>query len=295
MDRAQRVAVGSIPVSLAALAMKTAGWWLTGSSAIFSDALETLVNVAAAVLTLAALRLAVKPADENHPFGHAKAEFFAAVTEGALIVGAAAIILQEAWHVWRHAEPLTLSPVGIGLTLAGAVVNGLWAVFLLRAGRETRSPALAADGRHLMADVLTSLGVVAGIGLVFATGLSELDPLLAALVAVYILGSGFHLIRESVGGLMDEATDPAMLARIRTIVAEQAAGAIEAHDLRTRRAGRTTFLEFHLVVPGAMSVADAHVICDRIEGALKSDLRGLVPTIHVEPEGKAKHHGVVVL
>jgi cation diffusion facilitator family transporter len=152
-----------------------------------------------------------------------------------------------------------------------------------------------ADARHLWSDVVTSAGVLVGVGLVALTGILWLDPLLAALTAVNILFSGGKLLRESVGGLMDEAVPPATLERIRRIVAEQASGAIEAHDLRSRHAGRHTFLEFHLVVPGDMSVSESHEICDRIEAALKAELEGAIITIHVEPEAKAKQQGVPVL
>ena len=147
--------------------------------------------------------------------------------------------------------------------------------------------------RHLVADVVTSAGVLVGVGLVALTGVLWLDPLLAALTAVNILWSGGRLVRESVGGLMDEAVEPGLLARIRRVVSTQAEGAIEAHDLRTRHAGRLIFIEFHLVVPGTMSVDDSHAICDRIEAALKDDVEGAVVTIHVEPENKAKLHGGV--
>ena len=152
-----------------------------------------------------------------------------------------------------------------------------------------------ADARHLWSDVVTSIGVLVGVGLVALTGILWLDPLLAALTAVNILFSGGKLLRESVGGLMDEAVPQATLERIRRIVAEQASGAIEAHDLRSRHAGRHTFLEFHLVVPGDMSVRESHEICDRIEAALKAELEGAIITIHVEPEAKAKQQGVPVL
>jgi cation diffusion facilitator family transporter len=179
--------------------------------------------------------------------------------------------------------------------VAATAVNAGWASVLFRQGRRANSPALLADGRHLVADVITSLGVVVGVGAVALTGILWLDPLLAALTAVNILWSGSRLVRESVGGLMDEAVEPVLLGRIRAAVSTHAAGAIEAHDLRTRHAGRVTFIEFHLVVPGSMSVDAAHAICDRIEAALKAEMDAAVITIHVEPEGKAKHHGVLVL
>ena len=295
MERAWRIALGSIAVSGLVVALKGAAWWLTGSAALYSDALESLVNVASAIMAFVALRVAAMPADAGHPYGHDKAELFAAVIEGGLIVAAAVSILQHAWVTWRHPAPLHAPLAGIGVNAAATVVNAAWAAILLRAGRRARSAALLADGRHLLTDVVTSLGVILGLGLAVVTGLQPIDPALAAAVAVYILWTGFRLIGESVGGLMDAAPSPEIVERIRALVSEHAAGALEAHDLRTRNAGRLTFLEFHLVVPGSMTVAEAHDICDRIEAALRAEIEGLVVTIHVEPEGKAKHHGVVVL
>jgi len=183
----------------------------------------------------------------------------------------------------------------LAVAAVASSINAAWALFLGRRGKDLRSPALIADARHLWADVVTSAGVLVGVGLVTLTGILWLDPLLAALTAVNILISGGRLLRESVGGLMDEAVPPATMERIRRIVAEQASGAIEAHDLRSRHAGRHTFLEFHLVVPGDMRVSESHEICDRIEAALKAELEGAIITIHVEPEGKAKQQGVPVL
>ena len=295
MERAWQIAGGNIAVSVAVIAMKGAAWWTTGSAALYSDALESLVNVASAVMAYVALRVAAMPADANHPYGHDKAEFFAAVIEGALIVAAAVSIIQHAWYTWLHPAPLRAPFAGIGVNAAATVLNALWALVLMRAGHASRSAALTADARHLFTDVATSAGILVGLSLVLVTGIQALDPALAAGVAVYILWSGFQLIRESVGGLMDTAPDSATMERIRGLVAEHAEGALEAHDLRTRNAGRLTFLEFHLVVPGSMTVAEAHDICDRIEAALRAEVSGVVTTIHVEPEGKAKHRGIVVL
>jgi cation diffusion facilitator family transporter len=295
VKQAETLAIGSVAMGLVVLAMKLAAWQVTGSAAMFSDAAETVVNVAAAGVAFLALRLAAKPADANHPYGHDKAEFFAAVIEGSLIVLAAALIVEQAWLHWVTPQPLAEVPLGLALNAASTVINVAWAQLLLRRGRALRSPALVADARHLQADVVTSIGVLVGVGLVLATGLVWLDPLVAVLAAIYVLVSGVLVIKGSVGGLMDAAPADEIVSRIRTIVGEHAAGAIEAHDLRTRHAGRLTFLEFHLVVPGAMAVRDAHDICDRIEAALKAEMDGLMITIHVEPEAKAKHHGVLVL
>ena len=295
MKQAERIAAGSIAVGIVVLALKGAAWLLTGSAAFYSDAAETVVNVAAAVIALVALRFAAMPADANHPYGHDKAEFFAAVIEGVLIVVAALVILQHAWLVFRHPAPIAAPLQGMALNALSSVLNAVWAVVLLRRAKALRSPALHADGRHLLADVVTSAGVLIGVGLVLLTGLQWLDPLLGVATAVYILVSGGLVIGESVGGLMDAAPAADIVERIRVMVGEHAQGAIEAHDLRTRHAGRLTFLEFHLVVPAAMTVSDAHAICDRIEQAMKHEMEGLMITIHVEPEGKAKHRGVIVL
>lgn len=290
-----RLAAGSIAVGAVVLTLKAAAWRMTGSAALFSDAAETVVNVAAAIIALVALRLAAKPADANHPYGHAKAEFFAAVIEGVLIVVAAGVILDHAYRAWRDPAPLDSPWLGIAVNAMATALNLVWALRLIRAGRSLRSPALSADGTHLMTDVVTSVALAVGVGLVVATGLQWLDPLLAAAAAVYVLVSGMTVIAGSVGGLMDAAPPEATIARIRDVVSEHAEGAIEAHDLRTRHAGRLTFLEFHLVVPGDMTVATAHEICDRIEQALESEMEGMQVSIHLEPPHKAKHHGVVVV
>ncbi|HEY0204953.1 MAG TPA: cation diffusion facilitator family transporter, partial [Acetobacteraceae bacterium] len=166
---------------------------------------------------------------------------------------------------------------------------------LIRSGRAWKSPALVAGGRHVMTDVWTTAAVLAGFALVPLTGWLRLDPAVAALVAVNILWAGYGMLRESVGGLMDEVSDPDAVTELRRVISESADGAIEAHDVRTRMAGNVTFIEFHLVVPGRMAVEDAHVICDRIEEALRARAGKAVISIHVEPERKAKHSGVVVL
>ena len=295
MGRYKGVALGSIAVSVPVIAIKGLAWWHTGGAALFSDALESLIHPATALLTFGALWIASRPADSNHPFGHGKAEFFAAVIEGGLIVAAAGTILQHAWLVWRGG-PVLLDPIlGLALNGGATLLNGAWGLVLVRAGRRLRSPAFRADGLHLLTDVATSAGLLLGLVLALVTGALWLDPLLAAATAVYVLVTGFFLIRASVDGLMDAAPSTAVVARIRTLVAEHAAGALEVHDLRTRNAGQTTFLQFHLVVPGGMTVDEAHAICDRIEAALRNEMAGLVATIHVEPESKAKHHGVVVV
>lgn len=295
MSATLKLAVGSLIVGALVLALKALAWWLTGSVALLSDALESTVNVATAIAALVAIQVAAKPADATHPFGHHKAEFFSAVLEGVMIVIAALLILKEAYHGFTAPRNITAPVEGLLLNGGATVLNGIWAWVLVTRGRALRSPALVADGRHLFTDVLTSGGVALGIVLALVTGWWVLDPLMATLVAVNILWSGWKVIAQSLSGLMDEAVPDEDLTRIREVISEHGGGAVEAHDLRTRHAGRATFIEFHLVVPGEMSVFDAHEICDRLEAALHHAIDGAQVTIHVEPEHKCKHSGIVVL
>jgi cation diffusion facilitator family transporter len=289
------IASVSVLVGVIVLALKYYAFHLTGSVALYSDALESIVNVAASVGALLAIRYSALPADANHPYGHHKAEYFSVVAEGALIIVAAVLIFHEAYGAFL--APRTIEEPAAGLLFNGgaSVLNGLWCAVLIAVGRKRRSPALVADGKHLLTDVLSSLGVLAGLTLAIVTGIAVLDPLLAGLVALNILWSGWKLVRESIGGLMDEAVPSETLDKIRGIISANAVGAIEAHDVRTRHAGRRTFIDFHLVVPGTMTVSDAHEICDRIEKALLAEVVDTLITIHVEPEDKAKLQGVVVL
>lgn len=295
MDRTTSIALGSVAVAAVVLALKFLAYLLTGSVALYSDALESIINVAAALAALIALRVAARPADANHPYGHSKAEYFSAVAEGVLIMLATVSIVREAIPALQQPRPVDAAPAGLLVNLGASVLNALWAGVLLRAGRAARSVALLADGRHVLSDVVTSVGVLVGVLLARLTGLHWLDPALALLVAVNILWSGWALVRESVGGLMDAGVDPATETRLRQAMSEHAEGALEMHDLRTRHAGRVTFIEFHLVVPGSMTVQEAHAICDRLEDAIRAEIEGAAVTIHVEPQEMAKHHGVLVI
>jgi cation diffusion facilitator family transporter len=295
MSPLTRIAAGSIVVGVVVLLLKLAAWWLTGSVALYSDAIESIVNVVAASAALYAVQLAQKPADREHPYGHHKAEYFAAVLEGALILAAAFAIITAAWFAYSAAAPIDKPWDGLAVNFAAGLINAAWCYILMREGRKRRSPALLADGRHLLADVVSSAGVMAGLAAAYVTGLPWLDPLLACVVALNILWSGMRLIRESVGGLMDEAVNPKIMTGIRAAIADGGDGAIEAHDLRSRVAGSATFIEFHLVVPSSMTVGESHTICDRVEAAIRKEVEGAVITIHVEPPEKAKHKGVVVI
>lgn len=282
------LAAWSIVIALAVLALKALAWWITGSVALYSDALESIVNVIASGAALYAIRLSHKPADQDHPFGHHKAEYFSAVLEGVLIVVAALLILVAAWRALQ--VPVTLDQPWTGLAVNGfaSAINAIWALVLIRTGRSARSPALVADGHHIMTDVFTSVGVIAGLIGAVVTGWTILDPALAIVVAVNILWQGWKVIGSSVGGLMDMAVDKDEHMRIRDLISTNCKGALEVHDLKTRIAGRATFIEFHLIVDGDMTVRESHVICDRIEDALKAEIPSVRVTIHVEPEDEAK-------
>ncbi len=289
------LAAGSLVVGLVVLGLKLLAWWLTGSIALYSDALESIVNVVTALVALAAVWLSQRPADAALPYGYGKAEYFSAVLIGVMIIVAAILIVREAYEALVRPHTLELPLNGLLISGAATVLNAGWGYLLLRQGRRARSPALEADGRHLLVDVVSTLGVLAGLGLVILTGWVVLDAILAGLVALNILWSGWGVIRDSVGGLMDAATTPETLQQIKSVIAGNAEGAIEAHDVRTRQAGKLTFIDFHLVVPGSMSVETAHDICDRIESKLRETVSNVQVTIHVEPERKAKHAGIVVL
>jgi cation diffusion facilitator family transporter len=292
---ATRLAYGSLAVGLFVLALKGFAAHATGSIALFSDALESVVNVVTALVALAAVRLAARPANASLPYGYHKAEYFSAVVIGVFIALAALIIFSEAWQGLVAPRAFEADPLALAVSFLATAINAGWAYLLIRYGRRERSPALLADGRHLWTDVLSTAGVLLGVVVAAAIGWMQLDAVLAALVGLTILWSGWQLIRQSVIGLMDVAVEPRVLTRIREIISGNAEGALEAHDIRTRQAGRMIFIEFHLVVAGTMSVEEAHSICDRIEGRLREAVETAQVTIHVEPESKAKHSGIVVI
>lgn len=288
MHASLQIAAGSLAVSLAVLAIKFGAYLLTGSVALYSDAMESIINVLTAVAAIVAIRSAARPPDPEHPYGHDKAEYLSAVMVGAMIVIAGLAILWEAYGAIVVPKPIEAPWIGVVVNAVATVINAVWSGVLLRQGRKHRSAALVADGRHLLADVVTSLGVVVGVVLVVLTEIDVLDAVIAVLVALHVLWSGWGVIRQNGSGLLDESVPAAELARIREVISLNAAETIETHDLRTRHAGRTIFIDFHLVVPGRMSVERSHEICDRLEAALQKEFEGAVVMIHVEPEHEAK-------
>ncbi len=288
-----RLAFWGIPLSLAVLGLKLLAWWLTGSVALLSDGLESTVNVIAAVIAYLMIGYASKPADAGHPFGHHKAEYFSAVIEGVLIVVAALLIVWEAVPAMFSPVLLEAPALGLAINFIAGVINAIWAYVLIRAGARHRSPALSADGHHILSDVVTSAGVLVGLLLAIATGYAILDPLLAVIVACNILFQGWKVISRSIDGLMDRAVSSEEEEAIKQAIAANAKGSLGVHDLKTRQAGPAIFVDFHMVVPEVMPVGEAHDICDRIEDAIRDVHPGARIAIHVEPEGE-KAHGVRV-
>ena len=286
--KVRRLALLSVVVAVIIMGVKFLAWHLTGSVALYSDALESIVNVIASAVAWYAIGFSQRPADDTHPFGHHKAEYFSAVLEGVLIVIAALLIVREAWQAFFEPRLVADPWAGMAVNFAAAVANGLWAFLLLRVAREVNSPALDADARHIFSDVATSVGVLGGLLAAVATGWAVLDPLLALVVAANILWQGWKIISNSLNALMDHALPEQQQELIRETIAHNSKGALEFHDLKTREAGAVRFAEFHLVVKSDMTVDLSHAICDRIENALRVAVPGLHVTIHVEPEEKRK-------
>lgn len=274
----------SVATALVTIALKTAAWWWTGSVSLAADALESLVNLAGAVFALAMVTLAAQPPDEEHPYGHHKAEYFSSGFEGILIIAAGLGILWGAVDRWRHPEPLEAIGLGVGLAVVSSALNGLMAWAMLRKAREVRSVALEGDARHLITDVWTSAGVVAGLIGVMATGWHWLDPLLAMVVALNILREGVHLLRESSNGLMDRALDDDDQARVHAVLD----GFRQPHGLRfdhitTRVAGQRHFIDLHMHLPATWTLARSAALRADVEQALMQAIPHLHASIQMLP------------
>lgn len=281
----------SVAAAVATIGLKTAAWWFTGSVGLLSDAMESFVNLAAAVFALAMVTIAQAPADDDHPFGHNKAEYFSSGFEGLLIFGAALAIIWAAVQRLFEPQPLEALGLGVGLSVLSSVINGGVAWLLLRAARRHDSIALEADGRHLMTDVWTSIGVAGGILLVPATGWLWLDPVLAIAVALNIAREAWSLMRRSVDGLMDRALNETEREAIEQVLQRLADGDVRFDDLRTRRAAGAKFCQLHMHVPGSWSLDLAAARREEVERSLMNAVRGLRVTIellptHVEPVGQ---------
>ena len=280
----ERYAWLSIGAALATIALKALAWWLTGSVGLLSDALESLVNLAAALLALAMLRVAAAPPDEDHPYGFSKAEYFSAGIEGALIVLAAAGIFASAIPRLIDPQPLEAPVLGLALSAAASGINLAVGLLLIRVGRREHSITLEADGHHLMTDVWTSVGVIAGVALVFVTGWLLLDPLLALAVAVHIIWTGLRLMRRSWKGLLDAAISSEDSGQVTKLFSEYSKRyGVTFHALRTRQAGARRFISFHFLVPDAWTVARAHQLSEEIESRIRSLVPNAAVFTHIEP------------
>ena len=291
----KRYAWLSIATAIATIALKGVEWWITGSVGLLSDALESFVNLAGALMALAMLSLAALPPDENHAFGHGKAEYFSSAFEGFLIAVAAALIAWQAIERLLAPQPLEAVGVGLAVSVVASILNLLTARTLMNVGRRFRSITLEADAQHLMTDVITSIGVIVGVALVWLTGWLWLDPVIALAVAVNILWTGWQLMRRSTAGLMDVALSETERNAIDAVLERYRAQGLEFHALRTRQAGTRAFVTLHVLVPGDWTVQKGHDWSERIEG----DIRGAVPhanvTTHLEPQEDPISHADALL
>ncbi|MDQ6683632.1 MAG: cation diffusion facilitator family transporter [Pseudomonadota bacterium] len=287
----------SVAAAVIAIALKTLAWQVTGSVGLLSDAMESFVNLASALFALAMVTIAERPADEDHPSGHSKAEYFASGFEGLLIAGAAIAIVWTAVLRLRHPQPLEGVGLGLGLTIFSSLLNFALARRMMQAAAEERSIVLEADARHLYADVWTSAGVVVGVALVQLSGWLWLDPVVAIGVAINIVREGMRVVWGSVDGLMDKALEPEVQATIdrtlRRFVEASRDGPIRFDDMVTRRAGRRRFLDVHMHVPANWSLGRAAGLRDDVERALMGEVEGLRASIQLLPSNMEAHFKVV--
>jgi cation diffusion facilitator family transporter len=278
-----RFAVLSVVAALVTIALKGGAYLLTGSVGLLSDALESFVNLIAAVVALLALSVALRPADDEHTYGHTKAEYFSSGFEGALIVVAAASIVVAA--IRRLIDPRPIEEPGLGLAITGVAtaINLVVARVLHRAGRRHESITLEADAQHLMADVWTSIGVIIGVGAAAATGWLRLDAMVAIAVALNVLVSGIRLLRRSMLGLLDTSLPEETLTTIKSILESHAKAGVRYHALRTRQAGARRFISFHILVPGGWTVQRGHDLLEAIEERIREAVPRSVVDTHLEP------------
>jgi len=287
----RRLLLASVVVALVTIALKTLAWWLTDSVRLLSDALESLVNLAGATFGLWMVTIAARPADEDHPYGHHKAEYFSSGFEGVLIIAAALAIMWAASNRFVNPVPLEQLNWGMGLTVVSSALNALLAWVMFRSAKVHRSVALEGDARHLMTDVWTSAGVLVGLALVLLTDWLWVDPLVAILVAMNILREGVRLVWQASQGLMDEAVEPGVLRTIEHTLQDCVAHNAEVRfdDLFTRKAGQRCFVDVHMHVPGSWTLTKAATLRDQVEKALMQAVPGLRPTIQLLPDHMEAH------
>ncbi len=280
----RRYAWLSIAAALSTILLKGLAWKLTDSVGLLSDAIESFVNLAGALMALGMLSVAARPADDGHPYGHTKAEYFSSAFEGFLILVAAVWIAIEAVERLLDPQPIDAPGIGLGVAALATIINYATARVLMTVGHESRSIALEADARHLLTDVWTSIGVIAGVSLVWVTGWLWLDPTIALLVAANIVWTGWHLARRSAAGLMDASLRDSELKQIEAVLDSYRPQGLEFHAIRTRQAGTRAFVTMHVLVPGAWTVQQGHDWSERIEADLRRALPGVHVTTHIEPK-----------
>ncbi|MHB8949784.1 MAG: cation diffusion facilitator family transporter [Rhodoferax sp.] len=285
----QRLLMASVVVATITIALKTGAWYITGSVGLLSDAMESLVNLASAIFGLVMVTIALRPADDDHPYGHHKAEYFSSGFEGILIIAAAIGIIWAAGHRLMAPQPIEQVGWGLALSVVSSALNGLMAWFLFRAAKVHRSIALEADARHLVTDVWTSVGVVIGISAVALTDWLWLDPVVAIGVALNILWEGAHLMWRSSQGLMDEAVEPEVLTQIRQTLGEFDHPTIRFDHVTTRRSGQRRFVDMHMHMPASWSLGRAAAVRTSVEQALMSAVPGLRATIQLLPNDVEAH------
>jgi len=273
----------SIAAAVTTIAMKSIAYLMTGSVGLLSDAVESIVNLLGAIMALGMLTIAARPADEGHSFGHSKAEYFSSVVEGLLILVAAAGIAYTAIERILHPRPLEQVGVGLLVSIGASVVNFVVARILMTAAKKNNSITLEADSQHLMTDVWTSVGVIGGVGLIAVTGWTQLDPVVALIVAVNIVWTGIGLVRRSVDGLMDVALPDHEQKALEVVMEKYRQKKVAFHALRTRQAASRRFISVHMLVPGDWSVHDAHHIAEDFESEVRAVLGDATVTTHLEP------------
>ncbi len=278
-----KLAFISICASICTIVLKLSAFFLTNSVSLLSDALESFVNLLAATITFFMVRLANKPADETHPYGHSKAEYLSSIAEGFFIILAAGAIIFTA--VTRLLHPASLEKPGLGLlfSVVASLINLVVGLILVKNGKKRNSLALEADGHHLLTDVYTTAGVLVGLVIVYITHLYILDPIIAIIVGFNIISAGFSIVQKSLSGVMDSSIDKGYLDFLQSVFAEYSQHKIVFHGLRTRQSGSRKFISFHVLVPGNWTVQQGHSLVEEIEGKIRKSIPNTTITAHIEP------------
>jgi cation diffusion facilitator family transporter len=283
MPNLKRFAWLSIAAAVATIALKTVAYLLTGSVGLLSDAIESLVNLVGAIMALSMLTVAARPADEDHAYGHSKAEYFSSGVEGTLILLAAISIAVAAFGRLMAPQPIEQAAVGLAVSVGASAINLVVALILLRVGKRHHSITLEANAQHLLTDVWTSVGVIVGVVAVVATGWLRLDPIVALVVAANIVWTGFGIVRRSVLGLMDTALPAEELLAVRAALNSHLNDGVQYHALRTRQAGARRFVSVHVLVPGAWTVRQGHDLLEGVEARIRATVPNVTVTTHLEP------------